>query len=218
MARRRYESGGLTRRELLRRAGLVSVTLGIGPGLLAACGGGDEEEAAAPAAAPPAEPGGETTAGTAAAGEVPGGTINFLTWQGYDLQGDQGLVDWQNQNGIQFNATFINTHEDIQAKVTQSPGTYNVVSYYEGYWDLYKQLNVLSPLDRSLVSWVMVYNPDEMSAPSSWQDLLSPSLKNRIAILDDPNCAMLVGARVLGYEPPDMTQDQVDSIIDFYRD
>ena len=215
----------LTRRELLKRAGLVGVTLGIGPSLLAACGGGDDE-------------GGGGVAGT----------INFLTWQGYDLQGSPELVKWQEDNGVTFNATFINTHEDIQAKVTQSPGTYNMVSYYEGYWELYKNLNILSPLDRDLVpsyeknfdvfkgakwwesdgelwgvpmtwgSWVMVYNPDEIPMPSSWQDLLSPSLEGRIAILDDPNCAMLVGARVLGYEPPDMTKDQIGSIIDFYRE
>ena len=220
----RLDFDRLTRRELLKRAGLVGVTIGIGPSLLAACGGGDD----------------------GGGGDV-AGTINFLTWQGYDLQGAPELVAWQEENGVTFNATFINTHEDIQAKVTQSPGTYNIVSYYEGYSELYKQLEILSPLDRDLVpsyeknydvfkgahwwesdgelwgvpftwgSWVMVYNPDEMPEPSSWQDLLSPSLKGKIAILDDPNCAMLVGARVLGYEPPDLSPDQVSSIIDFYR-
>jgi spermidine/putrescine-binding protein len=215
----------LSRRELLQRAGLVTVTIGIGPSLLAACGGGEEGQAS----------------------EI-GGTVNFLTWQGYDLQGFEDLVTWQAENEITFNPTFINTHEDIQAKVTQSPGTYNVISYYEGYWDLYKQLNVLSPLDRELVpnyeknfdvfkgahwwesdgelwgvpftwgSWVIGYNPDEMPAPTSYQDLLSPQLKGKLAIMDDPNCAMLVGGRALGYEPPDFTQEQVDSIIDFYRE
>ena len=221
----RWETSRLTRRDLLKRAGVVGVTLGIGPSLLAACGGG----------------------GGGGAGGI-GGTINFLTWQGYDLQADKDLVKWEDDNGIKFNATFINTHEDIQAKVTQSPGTYNVITYYEGYWELYKKLNVLSPLDASKVplyeknydvfkhqkwwesdgklwgipftwgSWVMVYNPDQMPKPSSWQDLLSPKLKGKIAIIDDPNCAMLVGSKVLGYEPPDLTKDQVGSIIDFYRE
>jgi spermidine/putrescine transport system substrate-binding protein len=227
----RAPSSGLTRRELLRRASEIGIGLGLGANLLAACGGEEER---------------------GGGGEVPGGgtagTINFLSWQGYDLQGFKPLVRWEKDNDITFRSTFINTHEDIQAKVTQSPGTYNLVTYYQGYWELYRNLNILSPLDPELVpnleknypvfqdehwwnsdgelwgvpftwgSWVLVYNPDEMAKPSSWQDLLSPKLKDRVAIIDDPNCAMLVGGRVLGYELPNLTQNQVDNIIDFYRD
>jgi spermidine/putrescine transport system substrate-binding protein len=220
----------LTRRELLGRAGVLGVALGIGSNLLAACGGGEEQ------------------AGGGATGADIAGTLNFLSWQGYDLQAHKPLVRWQKQNSITFRSTFINTHEDIQAKVTQSPGTYNLITYYQGYWELYKKLNILSPLDPGLVpnleknypvfqnaewwnsdgelwgvpftwgSWVLVYNPDEMSKPSSWQDLLSPKLKGRVAIIDDPNCAMLVGGRVLGYELPNLTKGEVADIIDFYRE
>jgi spermidine/putrescine transport system substrate-binding protein len=224
----------LTRRDLLRRAGLVGVSVGIAPWLLAACGN-DTDDGASPT--PGEQPDGDIS-----------GDINYISWQGYDLQDSEDVMAWQQENGITFNPTFINTHDDIQARVPQAPGTYNLTAYYQGYWQLYRDLDVVSPLDRDLVpnytsnfpvfqganwweadgdlygvpftwgSWVMVYNPDEMPEPTSYQDLLSPDLRNRIAILDDPNGAILVGALVLGYEPPNFTQDQLDSIIDFFRD
>ena len=75
----RWETSRLTRRDLLKRAGVLGVTLGSGPSLLAACGGGG------------------------GGGGGIGGTINFLTWQGYDLQGDKDFAKWEDDNGVKFN-------------------------------------------------------------------------------------------------------------------
>jgi spermidine/putrescine transport system substrate-binding protein len=203
------------------------VSLGLAPAFLAACSSGEQKAS-----------GGDQ-------GSVDGGTIDFLSWQGYDLR--SFMEPWEKSHNVSFKASFIANHDDIQAKVKQSPGTYNLISYYQGYHQFYKDLKVVSPLDRDLVpnyaqnypmfkgqswwesdgqlwgvpftfgSWTLNYNPAEMSRPTKWTDLLDPKFKNRIAVLDDPNGAIVIGGLILGFPVPRLTQDHVDKIIDLFR-
>lgn len=228
----------LSRRDLLKRGGGLGA-LALAPGLLAACAGSTEEAS--------------TTAATTAttSGSAEGGTINFLSWQGYDLP--DVMKEWSDSQGITFNASYINNHDDIQAKVLQNDeGTYDLISYYQGYHKLYKDLGILSPLDRDLVpnyeknmemfkgqpdgatwwesdgdlwgvpftfgTWTLNYNREEMSAPSTWTELLDAKYKNRIAILDDPNGAIVIGARILDLPVPRLTREDMDQIIDLFRE
>ena len=224
---------GLSRRQMLHRAGL----LGLGafaPGVLAACGGSTE-----------APSGGATAAGTS------GTRLNFLSWQGYDLP--DKMKAWSKEQGYTFKPSYINNHDDIQAKVLQNDkGAYDLISYYQGYNELYKKLGILSPLDRDRVpnyeqnmemfkgqpegatwwesdgelwgvpfnfgSWTLNYNSKEMSRPKKWTDLLAKKYKNRIAILDDPNGAIVIGALILGLPVPKLTQKHMDQIIDLFRE
>lgn len=153
---------GLSRRELLRRSGITVVALGASPALLAACGGSDSAStgssgggasSAAPAAATSASTGGATSAAAAAAaagvqgdGKV-GGTIDFLSWEGYDLP--DPMADWKSTNGVDLKATYIGTHDDIQAKLiaAKGKGGYDLITYYQGYKPLYRELELLQPLD-----------------------------------------------------------------------
>ena len=224
---------GLSRRQVLQRAGVLGLTA-LSPGLLAACGSSTE--------------GGATGGGAAASS---GKRLNFLSWQGYDLPDLMG--PWAKEQGYTFKPSFINNHDDIQAKVLQNDeGTYDLVSYYQGYHDLYKQLGILSPLDRDKVpnyeqnmamfrgqpegatwwesdgklwgvpfnfgTWTLNYNREEMSAPKKWTDLLASKFKNRIAILDDPNGAIVIGGLILGLPVPKLTQAHMDQIIDLFRE
>lgn len=104
----------LTRPDLLRRAGALTVALGLGSSF-------------APQAFASAEAGGD---------------VKMLTWQGYDVQ--KAMKPFQKAHDLSFHATFIGNHDDIQAKVTQDPSGYNLITYYEGYHELYKQLNILA--------------------------------------------------------------------------
>jgi spermidine/putrescine-binding protein len=146
----------LSRRELLRRSGLVLLSLGAAPALLASCGGDDEGgEAAAPppAESPPAETG---AADTAAAGggtvelEV-GGDLDFLSWEGYDLP--DIMTPWLETNGVTLNPTYPANHDEIHAKLVAAGGTggYDVFTYYQGYKDLYRELAILEPLDEAKI-------------------------------------------------------------------
>ena len=143
----------LSRRELLKRSGIGLVAVGAVPALLAACGGGGGETTAAeePAASAPADTGAPEPATTAAAAEVPpaSGPIDYLSWEGYDIP-DQ-LKAWREANGVTVNATYIGNHDEIQAKIAAGGGTYDVITYYQGYKPLYAELGILSPLDTAKI-------------------------------------------------------------------
>lgn len=224
------DDAGFSRRDMLKRAGGIGAAA-LAPGLLAACGSG-------------------STATTTTAAKI-GGAINYLSWEGYDLPGTMG--PWEKANGINLRKSFIGNHDDIQAKVLQNAkGTYDLISYYQGYNDLYKRLGILTPLDRDKIpnyeknmamfrgqpngatwwesdgklwgvpfnfgTWTLNYNSKEMARPKKWTDLLAPKFKNRIAILDDPNGAIVIGALILGLPVPNLTQADMDKIIDLYRE
>jgi spermidine/putrescine transport system substrate-binding protein len=227
------ERAAMSRRELLRRSGGLGLAA-LAPGVLAACGGSTER----------------SSGGGGGAGKI-GGDLNFLSWQGYDLPGV--MRPWQKAHGVRLHTSFINNHDDIQAKVLQNrKGTYDLISYYQGYHELYKKLGILSPLERDKVpnyeknmevfrgqpkgatwwesdgklwgvpfnfgTWTLNYNRKEMSRPKKWTDLLAPKFKNRVAILDDPNGAIVIGARILGLPVPRLTKAHMDQIINLYRE
>ncbi len=144
---------GLRRREFLRRSGLTLVTIGATPALFAACGGSDDsattgDAGGATTAAPPAT-------STAAAGPKPGiqgdgkvgGNMDFLSWEGYDLP--DPMKDWKTTNNVELKPTYIATHDDIQAKLIAADGQggYDIITYYQGYKPLYRELGLLEPLD-----------------------------------------------------------------------
>jgi spermidine/putrescine transport system substrate-binding protein len=125
----------LSRRELLRRGGVAVVTVGVGPALLAACGGEDEEPTATGAPAEQAQI---------------GGPVDYLSWEGYDLPNETKA--WRQENDVTFRTTYIGTHDDIQAKLKAGAATsYDLITYYQGFIDLYRTLEILTPLDESKI-------------------------------------------------------------------
>jgi spermidine/putrescine-binding protein len=146
----------LSRRDLLKRGGVGLVALGAAPAFLAACGGGSSDEATpteteAPAATT-AEPDVETEApDSVEAASVPAasGTIDYLSWEGYDIP-DQ-LKAWRDANGVTVNPTYIGNHDEIQAKIAAGGGSYDIITYYQGYKPLYQELGILSPLDTAKI-------------------------------------------------------------------
>ena len=136
---------------LFRSGGITALTLGGAPALLAACGG-DEEEAAAPP--PPAEPTPPAAEPTPPAVEptppVAGGTLDFFSWEGYDFP-DKNIPTmkaWKDANGVTIKPSYIGNHDDIQAKIKGGGGEgVDLITYYQGYKALYKELGVITALD-----------------------------------------------------------------------
>ena len=128
----------LDRRELLKR-GLVVASIGAVPSLLAACGGDDDGGDAAQAPA--------TTTATEAAPAVPeaSGTIDYLSWEGYDIP--DATMAWREENGVEFQSTYIGNHDDIQARIAAGGGSFDLITYYQGYKPLYAELGILQPID-----------------------------------------------------------------------
>ena len=116
------EHSRISRLTLLRRGGAAALGLGLMPTLLAACGGGDE------AAAPEAS-----------------GTIDYLSWTGYDIP--DPMKAWKTENAVDVKPTYIANHDDIQAKIKAGGGAYDLITYYQGYKDLYTELDILSTID-----------------------------------------------------------------------
>jgi spermidine/putrescine transport system substrate-binding protein len=131
----------LDRRELLKR-GLVVASIGAVPSFLAACGGdGGGGEAAAPA----------TTGAAEATPAVPeaSGTIDYLSWEGYDIP--DPMAAWKEENGVAVESTYIGNHDEIQAKIQAGGGSYDLITYYQGYKELYTELDILTPIDTNKI-------------------------------------------------------------------
>ncbi|MDP9257358.1 MAG: twin-arginine translocation signal domain-containing protein, partial [Actinomycetota bacterium] len=121
MSESTYESA-LSRRRLLQGAGAVVASVGVSPWLV------------------------ETATAFGAESKI-GGTIDFLSWQGYDSP--KSLGPWLKANGVKLKPTYIASHDDIQAKILGLHGGkgYDIITYYHGYKQLYEQLKILTPLD-----------------------------------------------------------------------
>ena len=134
-----YTRAAVSRREFLRRAGLTVFTIGAAPTLLAACGGDDDPPAASP-----------TTPGASPEAPDASGTINYLSWEGYDIPVDS-MNTWKEDQGIEINPTYIANHDDIQAKIKGGGAAagYDLITYYQGYMPLYTELEILTPLDEN---------------------------------------------------------------------
>lgn len=128
----------LTRLELVKRGGLGALLLGAAPAYLAACGGDDEDEEAAD--------------GGAAQAPQARGTIDFFSWEGYDLPNDffPTMKAWKAENGVQIKSSYIGSHDDIQAKIKGGGGEgIDLITYGQHYKPLYgkEQLAILSDID-----------------------------------------------------------------------
>jgi spermidine/putrescine transport system substrate-binding protein len=131
----------LDRRELLKR-GLVVASIGAVPSFLAACGGDDDDGGGA--AAPTGTQAQDTPAVPAASG-----TIDYLSWEGYDIP--DATKAWRDEHGVEFESTYIGNHDDIQARIASGGGSFDLITYYQGYKPLYQELGILSPIDISKI-------------------------------------------------------------------
>jgi spermidine/putrescine transport system substrate-binding protein len=228
----------LSRRELLRRSGLVLLSATAVPSLVAACGGSSGSTGSAAAGAT-----GETTANV-------GGKLDFLSWEGYDLP--DIMKGWENQNGVTLNPTYPGNHDEITAKLAAANGKggYDIMTYYQGYKDLYSQLGFLEPIDESRVPamsglmpffasdvgnyWVdsdgtrtgvpwtfsinsLNYDSSQVDEPSSYTDILDPKFKGRVVVVDDPLGGYTIGALIKGYDVTTLTPDQEAQVSDFLK-
>jgi len=119
------EHARLSRTMLLRRGGAAALGLGLMPTLLAACGGDDD-------------------GGNAVAPEA-SGTIDYLSWEGYDIP--DPMKAWKTANKVDVKSTYIGNHDEIQAKIKAGGGAYDLITYYQGYKPLYTELGILTTID-----------------------------------------------------------------------
>jgi spermidine/putrescine transport system substrate-binding protein len=131
-ARFQVAMDGLTRRDVLKRGGATALALGASSTLLAACGGDDDDTS--------------TTAGKV------GGTLDFLSWEGYDFPDKNvpAMKAWRAAHDVTMHSTYIATNEDIPAKLKGGGGGFDISSYghpFKSFW--VDQLQLFIPLDEA---------------------------------------------------------------------
>jgi len=200
----------INRRAFLKMMGATTMAAGLHP-LLSAC---TQTETTSQPAAPDTE-------------EKIGGNIDFLSWEGYDLLNETQA--WKDKYGVEMASTYIGSMEDTQAKLVGGAGVgYDLISYNQGYDDLYLKLNILTPLEvekipnyQSLMPlwrekdtpWVkdgkvhgipFTWGPYTLTynadeiQPESFFELLEPKWKGRIGIVDDMLIAVPTAAALAG--------------------
>jgi spermidine/putrescine transport system substrate-binding protein len=228
-----------SRRRFLRRAGLVTLTVGAGPTLLAACGDDDDDGGGG---------GGSTTAEGPARAPEATGRVDFLSWEGYDIP--DALKGWKSETGVTVKATYIGNHDEIQTKLKAggAGAGYDIITYYQGYKPLYQELDILEPIDeqklpnlknlfpyfagdegnfwidedgtRTGVPWtwgsigITIDTRRVKSMPTSWYDLLEPEFKGKVAIPDDPVGSFTLAAHVEGFDPSKTTKEEGEKVFD----
>jgi spermidine/putrescine transport system substrate-binding protein len=195
----------LNRRDFLKLSGVSIAALGLSP-LLNACG---------------------SLGGAASTGKV-GGTIDFLSWEGYDIP--TCMEKWNKANEVVLSPSYIGDQSEVQAKLsTASSVGYDLVSYYHGAANTYiKELKLLQPIDldkvpnfKELIPWFQTgdfwasdgkvwgipftwgaegccYNADKIDPIESWFDLLKPEFKGKVGLVDDGYGMILMAGIAIG--------------------
>ncbi|WP_292551473.1 PotD/PotF family extracellular solute-binding protein [Mesorhizobium sp.] len=92
---------------------------------------------------------------------APGGELQVMAWEGYDLNAQ--LTDWKAATGVSIEATSITNQDDVQAKfVAGNPPPIDLAEYNQAYADLYiRELKIATPIDPAQVP---NYNADNLFA------------------------------------------------------
>ena len=158
------------------------------------------------------------------------------------------MAAWKEANGVELKPNYIGNHDDIQAKILAGGGSYDLITYYQGYKLLYDELEIITPIDRARsrtsrtstrssrgpavnlwidpdgtwtgVPWTwgaigITWNDAELPGGlESWYDLLDPKFKGKIGIVNDPAGLHTLGSHILGYDPAEVTHEQLPEVVD----
>lgn len=221
----------MTRGVFLRRAAAVGFSVSAAGMILSACGSDGNSPTVA--------------AGSSLddLGQV-GGQIQILTYAGYE--GGDAIKPFLKKNGIDAKTTFINNQDDVSTRLRSPAGkTADAAQLGVAQVDIYRNLGLFLPLqkewfsnlpaveerfpklteneDGTLTSMPFVwgslgwnYRPDKLEPIESWQDLLDPKFKGKIAMVDDPVSSIQTGALAVGVkEPGRMTKDELAETKEF---
>jgi spermidine/putrescine-binding protein len=229
-------SSQVTRRDLFkygaRGAGAV-VLVGPMASLLAACSNDGDNGGAANGSASPTFSAGVTAAEIQSAT----GTVKVLGWQWYQ-------VPEEDPPGVTAEWGYLAANEDTITK-TQQPGSYDIVTIFQGQIDQLLAVDRIVPIDVSLIpnfsrldqmfqdtevirrngqvygvpfQWgyaYQVYDARQMSVPTSFSDLTSPSLEGKVGVPDDPYAVITSFAALIGIPKPNqMTPDEFQQVQD----
>ncbi len=167
------------------------------------------------------------------------GTVKMLVWEGYDNPDAFAAL-----SDIQIEAGYLAANEDTITK-TQPAGAFDMLTIYQGMVDPLMATDRVMPIDTSLLnnygqlypffrdseafqrdgkvyavpyawgSMEVLYDADNTSAPKSFDDLMSPDLTGKIAMVDDAYASITTFARYAGFQNANrLTSDELDKTMD----
>jgi putative spermidine/putrescine transport system substrate-binding protein/spermidine/putrescine transport system substrate-binding protein len=170
------------------------------------------------------------------------GAVKMLVWEGYDNPDAFAAL-----GGIQIEAGYLAANEDTITK-TQPAGAFDMLTIYQGMVDPLMALDRVEPIDTSLLnnygqlypffrdseafqrdgkvyavpyawgSMEVLYDADNTSAPASFDDLMSPDLTGKIAMVDDAYASITTFARYAGFDNANhLTREQLDQTMELLR-
>lgn len=210
---------------LMALAAVVTVTV-----VLSACGGGDD--------------GTTTVAGGITGSEpcTPEGTLNAILWEGY--ASEKSIKGFEDKYGIDVNVTSIATNDEVFAKIRNKNGQFDLIpattdvskqyidsglvqelnleqvprseSIFAGFQDLPQSQKDGKPygVTHTWSADPILYNADVVKdPPSTYKLLFDEQYKGKVALYDELG-SLWVGALALGYDPFNLTEDEMNEVVD----
>jgi spermidine/putrescine-binding protein len=204
----------------------------IGAAVLAACGsGGDSSSASDIASGEPCKPEGE---------------LNAILWEGYAPP--KSIKAFEDEYGIDMNVTAIASNDEVFSKIRSQSGQYDLIPATTDVTEQYIDQGLVQPLDLDQVpnsesvfgafkdlpqvekdgesygvphTWSadpIIYNADAISAPEqSYEALFDDQYAGKVSLYDDLG-SLWVGAQVLGYDPFNLTDDQMSEVVSLMQE
>ncbi|MBY6120392.1 extracellular solute-binding protein [Mameliella alba] len=211
----RQTANGLTRRTLLRSSAAAAGGLVLPPWMRSASAATSAEAIAAAS-----------------------GAAKVLVWEGYEnAEAFSGLPD------VQIEAAYLAANEDTISK-TGTPGSFDALTIYQGMIDPLLHLGRVQPIDTDLLpnrdklfsffrelgglsrdgktygipyTWgtlMVLYDADQIDEPQSFDDLMAPALKGKVAMPDDAYAVITTFARYAGFEDANrLSPDQLETVM-----
>lgn len=235
-----------SRREAIRRAGGLVLVLGAGPALLAACGGSDGSSSTT-AAAPSTAAGGATTAAASGTGNVGGAIdylswegydllaeteawrkANDVEMKSTYIGSSDDSVAKIKAGGVPYDLTTYNVtgFKEWQALGIIQPLDETAIPNLQGMYPSFREGETS---DRYWTpggtrygvpfTWGSIscnYRPDKVPPPTSWMDLLEAPYAGKVGVVDDWTAYTLAG-RILGFTPPNYSEEQFTQCSDLLR-
>ncbi|MCX7624061.1 MAG: spermidine/putrescine ABC transporter substrate-binding protein [Thermomicrobium sp.] len=163
-----WQSGRLSRRELLRRLGLAGASAAAIATILAACGRGEGTPTATPASTG-ATPSSEGTLAPSTAG-IPDyidpskleKELNFYNWSEY-IDPDI-LTEFERIYGVKVTMDIYASNEDLLAKLQGGATGYDVIVPSDYMVSIMINLGMLEPLDYSIIKTIENIDPENLHA------------------------------------------------------
>ena len=174
------------------------------------------------------------------------GEINIYTWQGYippDI-----VERFQNETGITINYSYFSTNEEMLAKLEATEGgEYDIILCSDYIIDIAKGEDLLQEIDSSKIenykninpvyqgyyydednkysipywisSYAILYDPAQTDLTfERFSDLADPSLKDKVAVVDEGRAVIGAALDELGYSINEKDPDHLAEAEEFLKD